>query len=76
MNATIRKYSSRAFIWVVTPLDLVGQFRISKSILEWKVKGIQEKLIILLCFFIFYSEQLKKEVLICFGSMDSIDRPN
>ena len=25
---TIRKYSSRAFVWVVAPLDFVGQFRI------------------------------------------------
>ena len=28
VNTTIRKYSSRAFIWVVTSLDFVGQFRI------------------------------------------------
>ena len=28
MNSTIRKYSSRAFIWVVTPLGFVGWFRI------------------------------------------------
>ena len=27
-NSTIRKYSTRAFIWVVTPLGFVGQFRI------------------------------------------------
>ena len=26
VNTTIRKYSSRAFIWVVTPLGFVGQF--------------------------------------------------
>ena len=30
VNTTIRKYSSRAFIWVVTPLGFVGQFRILK----------------------------------------------
>ena len=28
VNTTIRKYSSRAFIWVVTPLGFLGQFRI------------------------------------------------
>ena len=28
VNATVRKYSSRAFIWVVTPLGFVGQCRI------------------------------------------------
>ena len=28
VNTTIRKYSSRAFIWVVTPLGFVGQLRI------------------------------------------------
>ena len=28
VNTTVRKYSSRAFIWVVTLLDFVGQFRI------------------------------------------------
>ena len=30
VNTTIRKYSSRAFIWVVTPLGFVGHFRIEK----------------------------------------------
>ena len=30
VNTTIRKYSSRAFIWVVTPLGFVGQLRIYK----------------------------------------------
>ena len=30
VNTTIRKYSSRASIWVVTPLGFVGQFRIYK----------------------------------------------
>ena len=28
VNTTIRQYSSRAFIWVFTPLGFVGQFRI------------------------------------------------
>ena len=28
VNTTIRKYSSRAFIWLVTPLDFVGQLKI------------------------------------------------
>ena len=28
MDTTTRKYSSRAFIWVVTPLGFVGRFRI------------------------------------------------
>ena len=28
INTTIRKFSSRAFIWVVTPLDFAVQFRI------------------------------------------------
>ena len=28
VNTTIRKYASRAFVWVVTPLDFVGRFRI------------------------------------------------
>ena len=35
MNTTIRKYSSRAFIQVVTPLDFVGQFRI-----YWRFLGL------------------------------------
>ena len=30
LNTTIRKYSSSDFIWVVTPLGFVGQFRIYK----------------------------------------------
>ena len=34
VNTTIRKYSSRAFIWVVTPLGFVGQFR-TWSFLSW-----------------------------------------
>ena len=41
MNTSIRKYSSRAFVWVVTPLGFVGQFRISKfsAFGSEKVKG-------------------------------------
>ena len=31
VNTTIRKCSSRAFIWVVTPLGFVWQFRIWRS---------------------------------------------
>ena len=42
-NSTIRKYS-RAFIWVVTPLGFVGQFRLFKfswfsQICFWQWKG-------------------------------------
>ena len=30
VNTTITKYSLKAFVWVVTPLDFVGHFRIKK----------------------------------------------
>ena len=32
VNNTVRKYSSRAFIWVVTPADFAGHFRISVEV--------------------------------------------